>query len=106
MIPILHPWPIPYIKFQSHEKKLRDIISIDPSIQRQHLHELAISLELDGKYLKEKAIWQLRAIEQMKTTHASICFQMKPNIKSGLKYIEVPKDFTDWNNILKSKTIQ
>ena len=97
---------MPYVKFQSLEKKLRDIILIAPSLQRQHLHEPAISLELDGKYLKEKAIWQLRAIEQMKTTHASICFQMKPNLKSGLKHIEVPKDFTDWNNILKSKTIQ
>ena len=30
---------------------------------------------------------------------------MKPNQKSGLKNIEVPRDFRDWNNIPKSKNI-
>ena len=30
---------------------------------------------------------------------------MKPNQKSGLKHIEVPRDFRDWNNIPKSKNI-
>ena len=31
---------------------------------------------------------------------------MKPDQKSGLKHIEVPKDFNNWNNIPKSKKIQ
>ena len=64
------------------------------------------ALELDGKYPKGKAIRQLRTIEQIKETHASISFYMKPNQKSGLKHIDVPKDFNNWNNIPKSKNIQ
>ena len=83
-------------------KKLKDTISIAPPLRRQHLNELAIALELGGKYSKGKAIRQLRAIEQMKKTHASISFYMKQNQKSRLKPIEVPKDFHDWNNIPKS----
>ena len=31
---------------------------------------------------------------------------MKPNLKSRLKHIEVPKALNDWNRIPKSKTIQ
>ena len=46
------------------------------------------------------------AIEHKKKTHSSISFHMKPNLKSRLKHIYVPKDFTYWNNIPKSKTIQ
>ena len=42
----------------------------------------------------------------MKKTHASIGFYMKPNQKLGLKHIEVPRDFRDWNNIPKSKKIK
>ena len=87
-------------------KKLRETISIAPSLRSQYLNELTITLELDGKYPKGKAIRQLRAIEQIKKTHASISFYMKPNQKSGLKHIEVPKDFNNWNNIPKSKNIQ
>ena len=45
-------------------KKLRDVILIAPSLRRQHLYELIIALELDGKYPKGKVIRQLRAIEQ------------------------------------------
>ena len=87
-------------------KKLRNTISIAPSLRRQHLHELVIALELDRQYPKGKAIRQLRAIEQMKKTHASIGFYMKPNQKSDLKHIEVPRDFKNWNNISKSKKIR
>ena len=46
------------------------------------------------------------AIEQTKKTHASINFHMKPRLNSGLKHIEVLKNFIDWNNIPKFKTIQ
>ena len=42
----------------------------------------------------------------MKKTHASIGFYMKPNQKSDLKHIEVPRDFKNWNNISKSKKIR
>ena len=87
-------------------KKLRETISIAPTLQRHSLHELAIAIELDEKNPKGKAIPQLRAIEQMKENHSSISLHMKPNLKSGLKHIEVPKDFNIWNIIPTSKTIQ
>ena len=45
-------------------------------------------------------------IEQMKKTRASISFHMKPDLKFGLKHIDVPKDFIDYNNIPRSKAIQ
>ena len=35
----------------------------------------------------------------MKKIHASISFYMKPNRKSELKHIEVPKDFNDSEKI-------
>ena len=70
------------------------------------MHELASSLKLDGKHPNGKAIRQLRVIEQMKEIHVSISFYMESNQKSGLKHIEVPKDFKNWNNIPKSKKIQ
>ena len=76
-------------------KKLRDTISIAPSLRRQYLHELVISLELDGKYPKGKAIRQVRAIEQIKKTHESISLYIEPNQKYRLKHIEVPKDFNN-----------
>ena len=47
-------------------KKLRDTISIAPSLQKQHLQKLAIALELDGKYPNGKTIQQLLATKQMK----------------------------------------
>ena len=37
-------------------KKLRNTISIAPSLHRQYLHDLAIALELDGKHPQGKAI--------------------------------------------------
>ena len=45
-------------------------------------------------------------IEQIKYTHASISLHMTPNLKSELQHIDVTKDFTDWNNIPKSKATQ
>ena len=93
----------PYIETSiHHSQKLRETISIATSLRRQHFHKLDIALELDGKYPKGKSIRQLRAIEQMKKTHASIGLYMKPNQKSVLKHIKVPKDFNNWNNIPKS----
>ena len=87
-------------------KKLRETISIAPTLRRHYLHELAIAIESDEKNSKGKVILQLRAIAQMKENHASISLHIKSNLKSGLKHIEVPKDFNNWNNIPISKTIQ
>ena len=61
-------------------KKLREIIAIALTHRRQHLHELAITLELDRKYLKGKTIRQLIAIEQMKNTYIFISFHMKTTL--------------------------
>ena len=44
------------IKVSITRKKLRETVSIAPSLQRQYLHELAIALELDRKNPKLKAI--------------------------------------------------
>ena len=62
-------------------------------------------LELDINYSKDKSIRQLMTTKQIKKTHISISFYMKPNVKSELKHIEVLQDFTDWNGIPISKSI-
>ena len=81
-------------KYPSLEK-LRDIISIAPPLRRQHLHELAIALELDEEYPKGKAIRKLRAIKQMNKTHVSISVYMK---SSTSKYIHTLRTRTIFLN--------
>ena len=75
-------------------------------MRRQHLSDLALALELNDDYTKEKDIQQLITIEYQRRLHSTIKHNFNPIKKSTLSTIEVPMNAKDWNNIPKDDSIQ